>query len=161
VIASTFPSAAISYVVLTQLESHRPSRSIDWCFEIRHRLLTGRRIAAIMARVSSARAQSRATELGCKVCRNRRTGKIPSKMVLAVFAATAPETRFDAARSVEVVHRVEPLSEAARWHSDLDDVREFPLDGFGARAAFVTWHGFNMAWRTRIAKEKKLGDEVQ
>jgi hypothetical protein len=99
VIASTFPSAAISYVVLTQLESHRPSRSIDWYFEIRHRLLTGRRIAAITARVSSTRAQYRATELGCKVRRH-----------LAFFTATALETRFDAALGMKVGHGIQAPS---------------------------------------------------
>jgi hypothetical protein len=45
----------ISYVVLMQLESHHPNRSIDWCFKIRHRLLTARGVTAISGALRHAR----------------------------------------------------------------------------------------------------------
>ena len=53
-------------------------------------------------------------------------------MIFAVFAATAPETRFDASHLMEVVHGIQLRAETAERHCDLDDVREVPLDGFGS-----------------------------
>jgi hypothetical protein len=61
-------------------------------------------------------------------------------MILTVFVAPAPEARFDAAYSMEIVHRVEPSTEAAFRHRDLDDVRKFPRYDFCACASFVSGH---------------------
>src|SRR5271169_1682516 len=58
-------------------------------------------------------------------------------VVGAVFAVTAREICFDAAYGVKVVHGVEPLAEAAQRHRDLDDMRELPLNRFGAWTTFV------------------------
>src|ERR1700688_1383926 len=78
-----------------------------------------------------------ATELVCKRHCRLRVDKIPAQIVLTVLAATAPKTRFDAAHVMKVLHRIEPLAETIQQPRDLDDVRELPLNGFVASAAFV------------------------
>jgi hypothetical protein len=41
---------------------------------------------------------------------------------------------------MEVVHGVQPLAEAAQRDGNLDDMRELPLNGFPAGAAFIATH---------------------
>jgi hypothetical protein len=69
-----------------------------------------------------------------------RVRKIPTQIVLIVLMAAASKTGRYAALCVESVHGVQPLAEAAGRHSNLDDVRELPLKGFPAQAAFVATH---------------------
>jgi hypothetical protein len=72
-----------------------------------------------------------APELFCNHRCRLRLGKIPTQMVLIVLAATKSETSF-AAHGMKVMLSIEPLAKAAQRHRNLDDVREFPLNSFGA-----------------------------
>ncbi len=66
-----------------------------------------------------------------------RVSKIPAQIVLIILVATASKTCRDVALGMEVVHGVQPLAEAARWDGDFNHMRELPLDGFPAGAAFI------------------------
>lgn len=66
-----------------------------------------------------------------------RVGKIPAQIILIVLVATTTKTCRYTALGMEGVHGFKPLAEAARRHRDLDDMRELPLNGFAAGAAFI------------------------
>jgi hypothetical protein len=64
----------------------------------------------------------------------------PADKIMAFLALATTLTRLNGARSMPVVHGVEPLAEAAERNSNIDEVREVPLDVFGAGSAFVSGH---------------------
>ena len=68
---------------------------------------------------------------------------------MTVFATTASKTCFDISLGMKRMHRIEPLTEATRRYSHLDDVRKLPFKG-GA-ATFVACHRFNMMRSTVAA----------
>ena len=77
---------------------------------------------------------------------------------MVVFVATASETGRYAALSVESVHGVQPPAEAARRDGNLDDVRELPLSGFPAGAAFVATHRPIFCLSPALAKPRMRGE---
>ena len=85
-------------------------------------------------------SKARAAELSRKGHSRVRVSKIPAQIVLAVFTATASKTGVYPALSMEGEHSIQPLAEAAWRHGDLNYVREAPLNGFLAGAAFITTH---------------------
>jgi hypothetical protein len=86
----------------------------------------------------------RAHELDCKRGGCGRIGKIPAKIILVIFSATASKTCFDISLGMKRMHRIELLAEPARRHSYLDEVREFPFKGPRTLARFVARHSFNV-----------------
>ena len=82
--------------------------------------------------------------------------KVPANIVLTVFAATASKTCFDTSLGMKRIHRIEPLAEAIRRYSHLDDVRKLPSKGFGAWATFVACHRFKMIRSTGESENQLL-----
>ena len=87
------------------------------------------------------RCQELATELDCKRGGCGRIGKIPAKIILVIFSATATKACLYAALGMKFMHRFELLAEAAPRYGHLDSVRKCPLKDIGASATFVASHG--------------------
>ena len=84
--------------------------------------------------------QTRTVEFGCKRFCSCQVFEIPTKEAGVIFSPTTAETRPYASHLVKIVHGVQLRAKATGWHGDLDYVREFPLSGFKAGAAFVARH---------------------
>jgi hypothetical protein len=63
----------------------------------------------------------------------------PELVIALVVIVSMPEVdHLNAALIVKSVHRIQPLSKAARWHGDFHDKWKVAGDGLAAWSAFVT-----------------------
>jgi hypothetical protein len=63
----------------------------------------------------------------------------PEQVIALVVIVSVPEVdHLNAALIVKSVHRIQPLSKAARWHGNFHDKWKVAGDGLAAWAAFVT-----------------------
>jgi len=76
-------------------------------------------------------------------------------MIFAIFVPAAAKTSRYATLSMEIVHRVKSLAEAARRHGDFDDVGEVTFNGFVAGAAFIATHRAIFNSRPAVVKVRK------